>query len=120
MGHKAADCEHNGKCRECSEAGHLARACPSCRGGRAWGDGTILANATPADAQSFPPLVAPAEADVPETTEPMCSMDAEDSHVLSGSPSVPEAESSPGTSGVSLLAAVDGMDGSDSDNDRYR
>lgn len=33
MGHKAADCEHNGKCRECGEAGHLARACPSAVGG---------------------------------------------------------------------------------------
>ena len=121
MGHKAADCQHNGKCRECGEAGHLARACPSRRGGRAWGDGPILANAAPpADAQSFPPLMAPpvsAEADVPETTQPMCSMDAEDSNVSSGSPSVPEVEVTPGTSGVSLLAAVDGMDGMDSDNE---
>ena len=47
MGHKAADCQHNGKCRECGEAGHLAWACLSRRGGRAWGDGPILANAAP-------------------------------------------------------------------------
>ena len=60
MGHKAADCRHNRKCRECGDAGHLARACPSRRGGRVWGDGPILANFAPlADAQSFPPIVAP-------------------------------------------------------------
>ena len=47
MGHKAADCEHNGKCRECGEASHLARACPSRRGGRAWGVVPVPASATP-------------------------------------------------------------------------
>ena len=69
------------------------------------------------DAQSFPPLVAPpasAEADVPENSEAISSMDAEDSHVSSGPPSVPVVEVTPSTSGVSLLAAVEGMD---SDNE---
>lgn len=42
------------------------------------------------------------------------SMDAEDSHVSSGPPSVPVVEVTPSTSGVSLLAAVEGMD---SDNE---
>ena len=68
----------------------------------------------------FPALNGPpvsAEADVPETTQPMCSMDTEDSNVSSGSPSVPEVEVTPGTSGVSLLTAVDSMDGMDSDNE---
>ena len=50
-----------------------------------------------------------------EITEPVNSMDAEDSHVLSGgSPRVPEVKATPGPSGVSLLAAVEGMDGSES------
>ena len=107
---------------ECGDAGHLARACPSRRGGRVWGDGPILANFAPlADAQSFPPIVAPpvsAEADVPEVTEPINSMDAEDSHVSSGgSPSVPEVDVVPGPLGVSLLAAVEGMDGIESENE---
>ena len=45
-------------------------------------------------------------------------MDAEDSHVSSGgSPSVPEVEVTPGPSGVSLLAAVEGMDGVESENE---
>ena len=47
MGHKAADCELNGKCRECGEAGHLARVCPSRRLGRAWGVVPVLASAAP-------------------------------------------------------------------------
>ena len=98
MGHKAADCQHNGKCRECGEAGHLARACPSRRGGHAWGDGPILANAAPRRTPSLS----------------VSSMDAEDSHVSSGPPSVPVVEVTPSTSGVSLLAAVEGMD---SDNE---
>ena len=71
----------------------------------------------PTDAQSFPPLVAPpasAEADVPENSEAVSSMDAEDSHVSSGPPSVPVVEVTPSTSDVSLLAAVEGMD---SDNE---
>ena len=71
----------------------------------------------PADAQSFPPLVAPpasAETDVPENSEAVSSMDAEDSHVSSGPPSVPVVEVTLSTSGVSLLAAVEGMD---SDNE---
>ena len=113
MGHKAADCQHNGKYHECGEAGHLARAYPSRRRGRAWGEVPVLANAAPlADAQSFPPSGAPpvsAVADVPETSETIRSMDVEDSHVSSGPPSVSEVEVSPGTSGVSLLAALDGM-----------
>ena len=122
MGHKAADCQHNGKCRECGEASHLARACLSRRGGRVWGDGPILANAAPlVDAEFFLPIVAPpvsAEVDVPEVTKPINSMDAEDSHVSSGgSPSVPEVEVTPGPSGVSLLAAVEGMDGVESENE---
>ena len=122
MGHKAADCQHNGKCRECGEASHLARACLSHQGGRVWGDGPILANAAPlVDAEFFLPIVAPpvsAEVDVPEVTKPINSMDAEDSHVSSGgSPSVPEVEVTPGPSGVSLLAAVEGMDGVESENE---
>ena len=111
MGHKAADCEHNGKCRECGEAGHLARACPSRRGGRAWGVVPVPASATPsADAQSFPPLGAPAvpaEADVPVISETVSSMEAEDSQVSSGPPSVSDV--TPGTSGVSLLAALENL-----------
>ena len=111
MGHKAADCEHNGKCRECGEAGHLARACPSRRGGRAWGVVPVPASATPpADAQSFPPLGAPsvsAEADVPVISETISSMEAEDSQVSSGPPSVSDV--TPGTSGVSLLAALENL-----------
>ena len=118
MGHKAADCQHNGKCRECGEAGHLAWACPSRRGGRAWGGWSYFGQrCPPVDAQSFPPLVAPpasAEADVPENSEAISSMDAEDSHVSSGPPSVPMVEVTPSTSGVSLLADVEGMD---SDNE---
>ena len=59
-----------------------------------------------------------AEVDVPEVTKPINSMDAEDSHVSSGgSPSVPEVEVTPGPSGVSLLAAVEGMDGVESENE---
>lgn len=101
MGHKAADCEHNGKCRECGEAGHLARACPSRRGGRAWGVVPVPASATPmADAQSFPPLGAPLV--ISETSN---SMEAEVSQVSSGSPSVSDA--TPGSSGVSLLDALE-------------
>ena len=42
------------------------------------------------------------------------SMDAEDSHVSSGPPSVPVVKVTPSTLGVSLLAAVEGMD---SDNE---
>ena len=71
----------------------------------------------PADAQSFPPLVAPpalAEADIPENSEAVSSMDAEDSHVSSGPPSVPVVEVTPSTSAVSLLAAMEDMD---SDNE---
>ena len=122
MGHKAGNCQHNRKCRECGEASHLARACLSRRGGRVWGDGPILANAAPlVDAEFFLPIVAPpvsAEVDVPEVTKPINSMDAEDSHVSSGgSPSVPEVEVTPGPSGVSLLAAVEGMDGVESENE---
>ena len=111
MGHKAADCEHNGKCRECGEAGHLARACSSRRGGRAWGVVPVPASATPpADTQSFPPLGAPAvsaEADVPVSSETISSMEAEDSQVSSGPPSVSDV--TPGTSGVSLLAALENL-----------
>ena len=111
MGHKAAYGEHNGKCRECGEAGHLARACPSRRGGRAWGVVPVPASAAPpADAQSFPPLGAPAvsaEADVPVISETISSMEAEDSQVSSGPPSVSDV--TPGTSGVSLLAALENL-----------
>ena len=111
MGHKAADCEHNGKCRECGEVGHLARACPSRRGGRAWGVVPVPASATPpADAQSFPPLGAPsvsAETDVPVISETISSMEAEDSQVSSGLPSVSDVTL--GTSGVSLLAALEDL-----------
>ena len=107
MGHKAADCEHNGKCRECGEPGHLARACPSRRGGRAWG--VVLASAAPpADAQSFPPLGAPlvsAEADIPVISESSSSMEVEVSQVSSGPPSV--SDGTPGASGVSLLDALE-------------
>ena len=106
MGHKAADCQHNRKCRECGEASHLACACLSHRGGRIWGDGPILANTAPlVDAELFLPIVAPpvlAKVDVPEVTEPINSMDAEDSHVSSGgSPSVPKVKVTRGPSGVS-------------------
>ena len=53
-----------------------------------------------------------------EITEPVNSMDAEDSHVLSGgSPRAPKVEATPGPSGVSLLAAVEGMDGVESENE---
>ena len=107
MGHKAADCEHNGKCRECGEPGHLARACPSRRGGRAWGVVPVSA-APPADAQSFPPLGAPlvsAEADVPVISESSGGMEAEVSQVLSGPPSV--SDGTPGASGVTLLDALE-------------
>lgn len=111
MGHKAADCEHNGKCRECGEVGHLARACPSRRGGRAWGVVPVPASATPpADAQAFPPLGAPAvsaEADVPVISETTSSMEAEDSQSSSEPPSVSDV--TPGTSGVSLLAALENV-----------
>ena len=111
MGHKAADCEHNGKCRECGEAGHLARACPSRRGGRAWGVVPVPASAAPsADAQSFPPLGAPAvpaEADVPVISETISSMEAEDSQVSSEPSSVSDV--TPGTSGVSFLAALENL-----------
>ena len=122
MGHKAADCQHNRKCRECGEASHLACACLSHRGGRIWGDGPILANTAPlVDAELFLPIVAPpvsAKVDVPEVTEPINSMDAEDSHVSSGgSPSVPKVKVTRGPSGVSLLAAVEGMDGIESENE---
>ena len=107
MGHKAADCEHNGKCRECGEAGHLARACPSRRGGRVWG--VVPASAAPlADAQSFPPLGAPlvsAEADVPLISETSSNMEAEVSQVSSGSSSVSDV--TPVSSGVSLLDALE-------------
>ena len=105
-----------------------SRACPSRRGGRVWGDGPLLASAAPlVDAKSFPPIVAPpvaAEVEVtpgtsgvPETTEPVNSMDvvdvlAENSHVTSEVPPiVPEVEATPGPSGFSLLAAVESMDG---------
>ena len=128
MGHKAADCEHNMKCRECGATGYLARECPSRRGGRVWRDGPLLASTAPlVDAESFPPIVAPpvtAEVEVtpgtsgvPEATEPVNSMDvvdvlAENTHVTSEMPSiVPEAEATPGPSGVSLLAVVQSMDG---------
>ena len=122
MGHKAADCQHNRKCRECGEASHLACACLSHWGGRIWGDGPILANTAPlVDAELFLPIVAPpvsAKVDVPEVTEPINSMDAEDSHVSSGgSPSVPKVKVTRGPSGVSLLAAVEGMDGIESENE---
>ena len=54
---------------------------------------------------------------VPETAEPVNGMDivdvlAENSHVTSEMPPIaPEAEATPGPSGVSLLAAVESMDG---------
>ena len=88
----------------------------------------LLASATPlVDAESFPPIVAPpvtakvevtpGTSGVPETTEPVNSMDvvdvlAKNSHVTSEVPPiVPEVEATPGPSGVSLLAAVESMDG---------
>ena len=53
-----------------------------------------------------------------EITKPLYSMDAKDSHVLSGgSPSAPEVKATPGPSGISLLAAVEGMDGVESENE---
>ena len=88
----------------------------------------LLASATPlVDAESFPPIVAPpvtvkvevtpGTSGVPETTEPVNSMDvvdvlAKNSRVTSEVPPiVPEVEATPGPSGVSLLAAVESMDG---------
>ena len=53
-----------------------------------------------------------------EITKPLYSMDAKDSHVLSGgSPSAPEVKATPGPSGISLLATVEGMDGVESENE---
>ena len=53
-----------------------------------------------------------------EITKPLYSMDTKDSHVLSGgSPSAPEVKATPGPSGISLLAAVEGMDGVESENE---
>ena len=88
----------------------------------------LLASATPlVDAESFPPVVAPpvtakvevtpGTSCVPETTKPVNSRDVVDvltknSHVTSEVPPiVPEVEATPGPSGVSLLAAVESMDG---------
>lgn len=139
-GHKAADCEYNGKCRECGAADHLARACPSRRGGRVWGTDSVPAGAAPpVDAESFPPIVAsPVVAEVEVTPGPsgvlpvdtgnvdhsetvlaVNSMDvsdvlnviAENSHVTTVAPPiVSEVEVTPGLSGVSLLCADDSMD----------
>ena len=69
-----------------------------------------------------PPVTAEVEvtsgtSGVPETTDPVNSMDivdvlAENCHVTSEMPPIaPEAEGIPGPSGVSLLAAVESMDG---------
>ena len=53
-----------------------------------------------------------------EITKPLYSMDAKDSHVLSGgSPSAPEVKATPGPSGISLPATVEGMDGVESENE---
>ena len=53
-----------------------------------------------------------------EITKPLYSIDAKDSHVLSGgSPSTPEVKATPGPSGISLLAAVEGMDRVESENE---
>ena len=88
----------------------------------------LLASAAPlVDAESFPPIVAPTvmakvevtpgTSGVPETTEPVNSMDvvdvlAKNSHVTSEVPPiVPEVEVTPGPSGVSLFAVVESMDG---------
>ena len=88
----------------------------------------LLVSAAPlVDAESFPPIVAPTvttkvevtpgTSGVPETTKPVNSMDvvdvlAKNGHVTSEVPPImPEVEATPGPSGVSLLAAVESMDG---------
>lgn len=61
MGHKAADCEFYGKCKECGAADHRARDCPSRRGGRVWSSEPIVVRATvsPAVAETFPSIPVP-------------------------------------------------------------
>ena len=67
MGHKAADCEFYGKCKECGAADHRARDCPSRRGGRVWSSEPIVVKATvsPAVAETFPSIPVPEVAAAP-------------------------------------------------------
>ena len=67
MGHKAADCEFYGKCKECGAADHRARDCSSRRGGRVWSSEPILVKATvsPAVAETFPSIPVPEVAAAP-------------------------------------------------------
>ena len=67
MGHKAADCEFYGKCKECGAADHRTRDCPSRRGGRVWSSEPIVVKATvsPAVAETFPSIPVPEVAAAP-------------------------------------------------------
>ena len=67
MGHKAADCEFYGKCKECGAADHRARDCPSRRGGRVWSCEPIVVKVTvsPAVAETFPSIPVPEVAAAP-------------------------------------------------------
>lgn len=67
MGHKAADCEFYGKCKECGAADHRARDCPSRRGGCVWSSEPIVVKATvsPAVAETFPSIPVPEVAAAP-------------------------------------------------------
>ena len=67
IGHKAADCEFHGKCKECGAADHRAQDCPSRRGGRVWSSEPIVVRATvsPAVAETFPSIPVPEVAAAP-------------------------------------------------------
>ena len=102
-GHKAVDCQFNGKCRKCGSPDHKAHACT-----RPWGQSAVPMEVAVPVVPDPPETVVPAvsvavaeenaaEADVPVISETS-------SMVSSGPPSVSDV--TPGTSGGSLLDAL--------------